>query len=215
MKDYGEYITGIVQGLPNGKIFGTEMVAKMVADEYGIAIHHAKAITNNQLKRLTDAGNLDRIQKGVYYKAKGTVFGKVRPNLDEYAVQALTVQGDEIIGYVTGAAFLNRIGLTTLVPREIEIISNQYRKVLPDGCHVTAKKPVVQINAENYEYLQLLDAIENMSVIHVDADNPEELIRTVARERKTKPIDLIFYARQFYPVKTLLRTVDIFAGVSK
>lgn len=215
MKDYGEYITGIVQGLPNGKIFGTEMVAKVVAGEYGIAINHAKAITNNQLKRLTDAGNLDRIQKGVYYKAKGTVFGKVRPNLDEYAVQALTVQGDEIIGYVTGAAFLNRIGLTTLVPREIEIISNQYRKVLPDGCHVTAKKPVVQINAENYEYLQLLDAIENMSVIHVDADNPEELIRTVARERKTKPIDLIFYARQFYPVKTLLRTVDIFAGVSK
>lgn len=215
MKDYGEYITDIVQRLPNGKIFGTEMVAKMVADEYGIAINHAKAITNNQLKRLTDAGNLDRIQKGVYYKAKGTVFGKVRPNLDEYAVQALTVQGDEIIGYVTGAAFLNRIGLTTLVPREIEIISNQYRKVLPDGCHVTAKKPAVKINAENYEYLQLLDAIENMSVIHVDADNPEELIRTVARERKTKPIDLIFYARQFYPVKTLLRTVDIFAGVSK
>lgn len=215
MKDYGEYITGVVQGLPNGKIFGTEMVANMVADEYGLAINHAKAITNNQLKRLTDAGKLDRIQKGVYYKAKNTVFGKVRPNLDEYAIQALTMQGEEIIGYVTGAAFMNRIGLTTLIPREIEIISNQYRKVLPDGCHVTAKKPVVQINAENYEYLQLLDAIENLSVIHVDAENPEDLIRAAARERKTKPIELIFYARQFYPVKTLLRTVDIFAGVNK
>ena len=115
----------------------------------------------------------------------------------------------------TYAAFMNRIGLTTLIPREIEIISNQYRKVLPDGCHVTAKKPVVQINTENYEYLQLLDAIENLSVIHVDADNPDDLIRAAAKERKTKPIDLIFYARQFYPVKTLLRTVDIFAGVNK
>ena len=214
MKDYGEYITRIVREQPNGKIFGTEMIAQMVADEFGLAINHAKAITNNQLKRLTDAQNIDRIQKGVYYKAKNTVFGKVRPNLDEYAVQTLTVQGDDIIGYVTGAAFMNRIGLTTLIPREIEVISNQYRKVLPDGCHITAKKPVVQINAENYAYLQLLDAIENLSLIHVDADNPEELIRTIARERKTKPLDLIFYARQFYPVKTLLRTVDIFAGVN-
>lgn len=215
MKDYGEYITTIIQDLPNGEIFGTEMIAKMVAKEYGLTIRHAKAITNNQLKRLTDAGNLDRIQKGVYYKTKSTVFGKVRPNLDEYAIRALTVQDEETIGYVTGAAFMNYIGLTTLIPREIEIISNQYRKVLPDGCHVTAKKPVTPINTENYEYLQLLDAIENLSMIHVDADNPEELIRTVAKERKTKPIELIFYARQFYPVKTLLRTVDIFAGVDK
>lgn len=84
MKDYGEYITRIVQGQPNGKIFGTEMIAQMAADDFGLAINHAKAITNNQLKRLTDAQSIDRIQKGVYYKAKNTVFGKVRPNLDEY-----------------------------------------------------------------------------------------------------------------------------------
>ena len=43
MKDYGEYITTIIQDLPNGEIFGTEMIAKMVAKEYGLKCHRFPA----------------------------------------------------------------------------------------------------------------------------------------------------------------------------
>lgn len=214
MRDYGEYITRIVAEFPDREIFGTEQIAQRVADAYMLPLQHAKAVTNNQLKRLTDAGHIDRIQKGIYYKAKHTVFGKVRPDLDGYAVQLLTMQGEQVIGYVTGAAFMNRIGLTTLIPREIEIVSNQYRRVLPDGCHVAAKRPAVQVNAENYRYLQLLDAIEVLNESHIDAENPYELIRAAAEECNIEPLDLIYHARKHYPVKTLLRTVDIFTGVT-
>lgn len=215
MRDYGECITRFVVRLPNGQIFETEQVAQKVAKEYEIPLRHAKAVTNNQLKRLADAGHIDRIQKGIYFKAKHTIFGKTRPNLDGYAVQLLTIQGEQVIGYVTGAAFMNRIGLTTLMPREIEIVSNQYRRVLPDGCHVAAKRPAVQVNTENYKYLQLLDAIETLNESHIDAENPYELIRMLARDREINPMALIGYARRHYPVKTLLRTVDIFTGVTE
>lgn len=215
MRDFGEYITGLVMGLPNGEIFNTEMIAQKVVERFELSMQHAKAVTNNQLKRLTDAGHIDRIQKGIYFKAKYTVFGKVRPNLDGYAIQLLTTQGKQIIGYVTGAAFMNRIGLTTLMPKEIEIVSNQFRRILPAGCHVAVKRPAVDINRENYRYLQLLDAIDDLEEFHVDAENPYELIRAAAREREVAPLDLIFYARKHYPVKTLLRTVDIFTGVQE
>ena len=107
MHEYGDCVKRLITNLPNGHIFETEQVAQKVAKEYGMELCHAKAVTNNQLKRLADTGQIDRIQKGVYYKARNTVFGKVRPNLEGYAVRLLTVQGEQRIGYVTGAAFLN------------------------------------------------------------------------------------------------------------
>lgn len=213
MYDYGEQITRFVTELPHGQIFETEQVALSVVDACNISLQHAKSVTNNQLKRMADAGHIDRIQKGVYFKTKNTVFGKVRPNLDSYAMQVLTTQDKQVIGYVTGAAFMNRIGLTTLMPKEIEIVSNQYRRVLPQGCHVTAKRPVVEVTAENYKYLQMLDAIEKLNDNHIDAENPYELIRAAARNGEIAPMLLIGHARKHYPVKTLLRTVDIFTGV--
>lgn len=211
MQDYGDYITQLVNQFPEGELLTTETVAQAVAQDFEIPLAHAKTVTNNQLKRLADAQRIDRIQKGIYFKAKQTVFGKTRPNLDHFAVQLLTTQNQQIIGYITGAAFMNRIGLTTLIPREIEIVSNQYRRVLPERCHVSARRPAVPVNTENYKYFQLLDAIEAMATAHIDADDPYELIRAAAREQGIKPLDLIIHARQYYSVKTLLRTVDIFA----
>ena len=138
MQDYGDFITRLVDQLPEGELLATETVAQAVAQNFGIPLNHAKAVTNNQLKRLADAQRIDRIQKSIYFKAKQTVFEKPHPNLDRYAVQLLITQGSQMIGYVTGAAFMNRIGLTTLIPREIEIVSNQYRRVLSEECHVYA-----------------------------------------------------------------------------
>lgn len=210
MQEYSTYITQLVDHLQDGKLFTVESIAMAVADEYELSISHAKAITNNHLKRMADLQKIDRIQKGIYYKAKKTVFGKTRPNLDQYAVQFLTTQGENVIGYVTGAAFMNRIGLTTLIPREIEIVTNQYRRVLPDGCHVIAKRPVVPVTSDNYKYFQLLDTIAAIDTEHVDAENPNDSIRAAARQQQIEPFELIVHARKHYSTKTLLRAVDIF-----
>ena len=211
MQNYGSYITQFVDQLPEGELFLSETVAYALAQDFDISPAHAKAVTNNQLKRMADAQRIDRIQKGVYFKAKQTVFGKTRPNLDRYAVQLLTTQGQQVIGYVSGAAYMNRIGLTSLIPRDIEIVSNQYRRTLPEGCHVSAKRPAVPVNNGNYKYLQLLDAIESLTAELIDAENPNELIRAAARDQEIEPLELIIHARQHYSMKTLLQTVDIFA----
>lgn len=213
MYEYGECINSFVENLANGSIFETEQVAQAVAKKYGIELRHAKSVTNNQLKRFTDAGHIDRIQKGVYYKTSNTVFGKALPNLEAYAIQLLTIQNQQRIGYVTGATFMNQIGLTTQMPKQIEIVSNQYRRILPDGCHVQAKRPPVQINTDNYKYLQLLDAIQTLEENNIDAEDSYEIIRRAAQAKEIAPLILIGYARQHYPIKTLLKTVDIFTAV--
>ncbi len=172
--------------------FCTDDMAVTVADAYHIPLAKAKAITNNQMKRIADAGQIERVQKGLYYRAKQTVFGKVRLNYDQLAIQLLTKQDQDVIGYVSGAAFLNKIGLTTLLPKQIDVVTNQYRRVLPEGCHVKVKRPAATITTENYSYLQLLDAIEAMQTSHVDAENPYELIRAAAQKSKLQPLNLIF-----------------------
>lgn len=46
---------------------------------------------------------------------------------------------DDIIEYESDVSFLNRIGLSTLIPREIEVATNNYRRKLPENCHITVK----------------------------------------------------------------------------
>lgn len=211
MESYATFITKLVNGKAAMEPFCTDDIAAAVADAYHIPLTKAKTVTNNQMKRLTDAGQIERVQKGLYYKPKQTVFGKVRLNYDQLAIQLLTRQDQDVIGYISGDAFLNKIGLTTLLPKQIEVVTNQYRRVLPEGCHIAVKRPATTITTENYSYFQLLDAIEAMQTNHVDAVNPYGLIREAAQKRKIQPLDLIIHARQHYPVQTLLRTVDIFS----
>ncbi len=211
MESYAAFITRLVDEKLTMEPFSTDDIAFAVADVYHIPLARAKAITNNQMKRIADAGQIERVQKGLYYKPKQTVFGKVRLNYDQLAIKLLTKQDQDVIGYISGAAFLNKIGLTTLLPKQIDVVTNQYRRVLPEGCHITVKRPATTITTENYSYLQLLDAIEAMQTSHVDAENPYELIRAAAQKNKLQPLNLIFHARQHYPVQTLLRTVDIFS----
>jgi predicted transcriptional regulator of viral defense system len=134
-----------------------------MAREYAIPVHKAKPITNVTLKRLADRGVIERFQKGVYYRVKQTVFGKARPSEDILEAQLLTRRGNEIIGYETGFSLMNKLGLTTLVPKKREIATNAYRMLmsmkiphpeyaLRDGelyCHDRQISPVFTLQTVN------------------------------------------------------------------
>lgn len=59
--------------------------------------------------------------KGIYYRAKQTVFGKIRSNMDVVMEPLLTQKDDEVIGYETGAAFLHRNTLLRLIDTILEV----------------------------------------------------------------------------------------------
>lgn len=207
-RTYGEFLTNKIADFPYGQAFQTDVIAEAMAEEYKVPINKAKPITNVTLKRLADRGLIERFQKGVYYRAKQTVFGKARPSEELLETQLLTRRGDEIIGYETGFYLMNKLGLTTLVPKKREIATNAYRKNIDDR-FIIVRKPAVTVNAGNFRYLQFLDVIRDLPEAHVDAENPKALLYAFAERNGLDTVKALTYARQHYPQKTLLNLVDV------
>ena len=209
---YGEHITRMINHIPYGEPFRTQDIASNLAGETGIPFERAKTLTNNQLKRIADKKQIERLDKGIYFRAKQTPFGILRPSAEQYAIQTLTQKDGKTVGYESGAGFLNRLALSTLIPKNIEIVTNVYRKKLPEGCHVTVRKPVMNITNKNYLYLQLLDAVNELPKAHIDALNPEGILKNHAAQKGLDVLTLIVLARKYYSQKTLLQVIDIFTG---
>lgn len=75
------------------------------------------------LNRLVAEGIIAKISKGRFYKPKKSVFGMLKPKLEEVVKDFLEKDG-EVIGYMTGYLAFNRLGLTTQVPNIIQIGTN-------------------------------------------------------------------------------------------
>ena len=209
---YGQHVQHQIQNWPVKKPVTTMEVAASLADAFGIDIESAKKITNVNMRRLVDKGELSRVQKGVYGKIRETPFGKLKPRPDEIMTGFLLRDGESIIGYITGPTLLNVLGLCTLIPAQRHITTNRYRYRLPENTHIRVYKPIVPVNDENAPYLQALEMFMAMEQHHVDADKPDEALRRMLRERNINNERLIWYARQHCGQKTLVKTIDVALG---
>ena len=101
---------------------------------------------------------------------------------------------------------LQKIGLTTQMPKERVIITNKAgeyaRKDQKLG--ITIKPPRTKISAENKDYLRILDVLDVMKTAPVDADNPYEIIAKIIAEKKLEFKVLLALADQFYNQATVL-----------
>ena len=151
---YGEHIAYTVRNVPYEAAIQTEDIAGQLAEKFALPYDQAKAITNVKLKRMADKGEIERLQKGVYCHVKQTFFGKVTPSAEQVLLKTLTLQNGKKIGYESGAFLFNKLGLTTLIPRDIEITTNRYGVKLPEDCHIQLWKPAAFVTDENWKYLQ-------------------------------------------------------------
>lgn len=205
---YGKFIMNKISDIQYGQVFHNGIIAEAVANEYKISVNKATPVTNVTLKRLVDKGFIERFQKGVYYRVKQTVFGRILPSVDVLETQLLLRRGNDIIGYETGASLLNQMGLTTLVSKKREIATNAYRKNL-ESKFIKAKKPITTVNTKNFHYLQLLDAIRDLPGAPINVDNPKAVLGAFIKNNKIDTVEALKYARNYYSEKTLLNLVDI------
>jgi len=173
---YGEFIADTVRNLPFAAAIRTEVIANQLAESFALPYDQARKLTNVKLKRMADRGEIERFQKGMYFHVKETIFGKVTPNIDKMVMKTLTEQDGAKIGYEFGASLLNRLGLTTMIPRDIEITTNRYRTNLPECCHIKVRRPPTVVTDQNWKYLQLIDVVSALPNAHIDADHPEQLL---------------------------------------
>lgn len=210
---YGEHITSTIRSLPYEAVIQTEDIARHLAKQFAIPYDKARTATNVKLKRMADKGEIERLQKGMYCHVKQSIFGKVTPNIDEMMFKVLTERNGMKIGYETGAALLNRLGLTTLIPREIEVATNNYYVKLPEGCHIKLRKPAAAITDDNWRYLQLIDAVREIQDAHVDAEQPNQILRRFVNKQQLDDLKLIFTARRYYSARTVMQLVDLLMEV--
>lgn len=209
---YGMHIQAKIQAWPASKPITTIAVANILADAFCIDIENAKKITNVNMKRLADKGELVRVQKGVYGKAKITPFGRLPPSADEMIAGLLLRDGDKIIGYIAGPTLLNAIGLSSWIPKERHIATNNYRRQIPASAPIRVHKPIIKVNDENAPYLQAIEAFTAMEQYPIDAEKPDEILRGMLRKHRISNERLILYARRYYGQQTLLRTIDVALG---
>ena len=209
---YGVYIQDQIRAWPTGEPITTTAVAAALASAFSMDIVSARKITNVNVKRLADKGELARVHKGIYGKVRNTPFGKLAPSTDEMIAGLLLREGDKTIGFIAGPTLLNAIGLCSWIPREHHLVTNNYRRRLPPGTRIRINKPVVKVDDENVSCLQMLEAIITMGQYPVDAERPDEVLRGILIRQKINNEKLIWYARNYYGHKILLRTIDIALG---
>lgn len=158
------------------------------------------------LNRMNKEGIIETAFKGIYYIPSENVFGKMLlGNRQIIQYKYLMDKKGNIKGYITGAKLFNEAHLTTQVPNVIDIATNEcknFNKYENKNLNVIIRKPKIEINNENYKYLQLFDLIENKDNIVIEADNPDEIIYSFIKEN-----DLDFEKIIKYAVDTKSRTV--------
>lgn len=206
---YGESIADAVQNLPFGSAIRTEGIAEQLAERFTLPYEQARKLTNVKLKRMTDKGEIERLQKGMYCHVKETVFGKVTPDIDKTVMETLTEQDGAKIGYEFGASLFNRLGLSTLAPQYIAITTNRYRTKLPERCHIKVRRPPTVVTDQNWKYFQLIDVVSELPNAHIDADHPEQLLAAHIKKQQLDGLTLILTARRYYPQKAVLQVIDL------
>ena len=200
-----EKIFNRISGIPDGSTFRYNELL-LEPEEYTAA---AKAI-----ERLIKGGIIMRASTGLFYKPKHTVFGKLKPDERELLKPYLFKNGQRV-GYITGPALYNRLGLTTQVPKNIKIATRDKRLELILGTlKVTSIKSYAEITDENVCYLEYLDAIKDFKTIP-DLNKEMAIKRLVSGISQLQDRKMLITLALEYPPRVRALTGAILELISK
>lgn len=180
-----------IDRIPPGRIFGYE-----VFPEYQKA---PEAVVRAVGRRVGRQG-LKRLAKGRFYTPKQGVLGEL-PISDAELLRDALYRGNRRIGYITGPALYNRLGLTTQVPKTVAVASNRAAQTKDFGTIRIKMVPRhAPINDSTIPLLETLDVLRDAKNIQ-DADIDNVLQTLAARikalapaeQRKLQRLALDFY----------------------
>lgn len=166
-----------------------------------------KSALNQQLKKLCDKGQLQKYDTGIYFIPKKTLLkSTVGPNADMVARYRFISKGDNIDGFYGGNSFANQIGISTQVPRVVEIVSNNTnssdREVRIGNRRFYVRRPIVHITKENVFVLQMLELLKNLDAyLDYSYEEARERFAEYISLHGIKRSDVDLYIRK-YPLAT-------------
>lgn len=168
------------------------------------------------LNRLVNYKELQKFVDGVFYKTKQNVFGETPIDVVELIRDIYLFDNGtkSIIGYRVGATVLANIGIANNLENKYEIVTNNYnkKKVLDKiKLNVQLKKPPVEVNNDNYRYLQLLDTVKNLEKYHLIGDHAGKKLTDYMNKNDIKTDKLFKLAKKYYTKKTMNNLLDLLA----
>lgn len=206
MNDIKSLITEYVDSVDTGIPIFTNDIHKFVHSK----IENANPFVINEYinRHEKNDDNFIRHQKGIYYKSEPTAFGMTKIKRGHLISRLYLKDGDDVIGYETGPSLINRMGLTTQVPRDAYYATNNYRTTRKMES-VVILKPIIKVTKENYKYLQILDVLKNQYQIYFEVDNVDEIIRLIMRANDLSFETLLFYATFYNDKEVYKRVADL------
>ena len=151
LKAYGE----------NEPIILSDVMKKVAMSENNI---------RQQIKKMTDAGQIKRYDTGIYFIPKKSVFKSGSQLSMRRVIEEKYLKEDsKRCGYISGVAFANQLGVTTQVAMVYEIVTNKatndYRELMLANSRIVVRKPRTKVNEENYRMLQFLDLMKDIDCL--------------------------------------------------
>lgn len=102
--------------------------------------------------------------------------------------------------YYTGYDLLNKIGLTTLMPKDTEIVSNSVDlDVVDEGLKLKVYRPKTYITEDNKAYFLLNDMLEMLNNPCINSPDPHGIVRKFISDNHLILENVYKIANKFYP----------------
>ncbi|WP_407370332.1 DUF6088 family protein [Carnobacterium sp.] len=183
-------------------------------DDQNVCQQIRKNVNVILMRMVKDGNYLKRFGTGVYYRDDTDQSEEIRIDCIELINRTyIEDKRGNIFGYLTGTAFLHKLGLIEKPPCEIIIATNAKRNGNIEATDMEFKlvNPPTIVTRENYHYLQILDLIKN------DLINGNNLQYSIAlthfmNKYQLKEAKLVALAVDFYSQKVVLKAAEFISN---
>lgn len=164
------------------------------------------------INRLVHDNKIVQFIKGVYYKPLKGAFGNKLLNINKVINKKYILDNKGRKGYFSGAYLFNKIGLTTQIPANMLIVTNECSNANDynnKNLGVVIRKPKIEINEDNYKYLQLFDILINKDNINIEVDNEKVIIYKFIKDNKLELEKIFEYANKINNLKPIKRLYEL------
>ena len=164
------------------------------------------------INRLVKANKIVQFIKGIYYKPLKGTFGYKPLNINKVIDKKYIHDYNGQKGYFSGAYLFNKMGLTTQIPKEILIVTNECPNANDynnKNLGVVIRKPKIEINDDNYKYLQLFDILINKDNIKIETENEKEIIYKFIKDNSLEFEKIFEYANKINNLKPIKKLYEL------
>lgn len=184
------------------------------ADDQKMSQQIRKNVNVILMRMVKDGNYLKRFGTGVYYR--DDIDQGEETGIDSIELIRRTYIEDKrgnVFGYLTGAAFLHKLGLIEKSPHKIIIATNAKRNGNIETTDMEFKlvNPSTTVTRENYRYLQMLDLIKN-DLINGDNLQYSFVLTHFMNKYQLKEAKLVALAVDFYSQKVVLKVAEFISN---